>query len=277
MTDYTLVSTSKNRDEQLDAELEALEGKKKTSEENENKEKETQEDTTDWSKRYSNLRSYSDKQINELKKQLAEKDKQISQAGKNELPTTEEEFEEWVNKYPDVVRMMETLIVKKSPGLTQDIVREVETLKEDRHALAKERAINDLVKIHSDFFDIRESQDFIDWFEEKRVSRSRIDNQIYSAVYEQDTDGYEAARAVTEYKNAKGIGKKTKTKTEDAAYVPSGHSSRSEPNARDLNKNYKFTLSQIEKMDWREYEKYESEIDEARREGKILDDLGAAF
>ncbi len=273
MTNYNLVSTVKNRDEQLDAELAELEKKPEETEET-SKEQPTS-DTTNWGKRYSDLRSYSDKQINELKKQLSEKDKLLLEKNKNELPATEEEFEAWVQKFPDAVRMFETLIMKKSPNLHQDLIQKVQTLEEDRHALARDRAVSDLLRIHPDFFDLRETEDFKNWFEEKRVSRSRIDNQIYSAVYEQDTDGYEAARAITEYKNAKGL-KKTKTENKDAAYIPQGKNTR-EPIASDNNKNHKFTLSQIEKMDIREYEKLESEIDQARREGKILADLGAAF
>ena len=276
MTDYSLVSTVKNRDAQLDAELAELEKKPDTNPDEEVIEK-SSGDNTNWSKRYSDLRSYADKQINDLKKQLAEKDKAIAENKKTELPATEEEFEAWLQKFPDVARMIETLIVKKSPGVPQEIVREIETLKEDRYALARERALDDLLKIHNDFFDIRETEDFKNWFEEKRLSRSKIDQQIYSAVYEQDTDGLEAARAITEYKNAKGLIKKTKDKLEDAAFVPQGRSSQTRPNAEDTNKAYKFSLSQIEKMNIREYEKLEAEIDQARREGKILDDLGAAF
>jgi len=252
-----MVSTAKNRSDQLDAELLALEKKPDTPpEEN----KETSDKTTDWSKRYADLRSYADKQINDFKRQLAEKEKLIAEKNKPEMPATEEEFEAWLNKFPDVARIIETFIVKKSPGIPADLIEEVNSIKADRHALARDRAIDDLVKVHPDFFEIRDTEDFKTWFEEKRVSNSRIDNQIYSAVYEQDTDGREAAQAVTQYKNAKGLNKKPKEESPSAAFVPQGRGPQSTPNA-DVNQKYKFTLSQIEKMNIRDYERLESEID----------------
>lgn len=274
MTDFSKVNTVKNRADQLDAELEAL-TKKPEVEEKDDTNPKNENGTVDWSKRYSDLRSHSDKQVNDLKKQLQEKEKQLLAKDKGSLPATEEEFTAWIERYPDVARMFETLILKKSPGVPTELIEEVKTLKEDRHALARERAFDQLLKVHPDFLDIRETDEFKDWFEAKRVSRSRIDNQIYSAVFEQDTDGFEAARAVTEFKNSLKSNKKTKT-DDDAAFVP-GNKSQTRPAETDTNKTYKFKLSDIEKMDIREYEKFESEIDQARRDGKILDDLGAAF
>lgn len=274
MTDYSMVSTVRNRDEQLDAELAALEKKPDTQPDDNNNEHTG--DKTDWKKRYSDVRSYADKQINDLKKQLQEKEKLLSESQKPQMPATEEEFEAWIAKFPDAARMFEMLIVKKSPGVPEEIVRKIETLEEDRHALVVERAVTDLLKVHPDFFEIRETDEFKEWFLEKKESRSRIDREIYAAVFEQDTDGFEAARAITEYKNSKGLSKK-KVKEDSAAFVPQGRSSGSRPTDVDTSKTYKFTLSQIEKMDIREFERLEPEIEQARREGKILDDLGAAF
>ena len=58
---------------------------------------------------------------------------------------------------------------------------------------SREKAEAELMRLHPDFDDIRDSDDFHDWAEEQP-------EWIQKALYENDTDSRSAARAIDLYK-----------------------------------------------------------------------------
>ena len=70
----------------------------------------------------------------------------------------------------------------------------------------KEKAEVELLKIHPDFEDIRESDDFHEWADEQP-------KWVQDALYENSEDAKSAARAIDLYKSDRGIGKKDKSKS----------------------------------------------------------------
>ena len=71
-----------------------------------------------------------------------------------------------------------------------------------RETAAREKAEVELLRLHPDFNDIRDSDDFHEWADEQP-------KWVQDALYENDNDARSAARAIDLYKADRGI-KKTK-------------------------------------------------------------------
>ena len=81
------------------------------------------------------------------------------------------------------------------------------------------------MRIHPDFGEIRDSDDFHEWAEEQPKWGQ-------DALYENDNDARSAARAIDLYKADKGIGKQSKSKNDkSAAKEVNTKKSRSVPDA----------------------------------------------
>ena len=130
-----------------------------------------------------------------------------------------------------------------------------------RSVATKEKAEAQLLAIHPDFADIRESDDFHTWAEEQP-------KWVQDALYENDNDARSAARAIDLYKADKSI--TTKRPSKDAAQAVNAKSSRSGPT--DESKAY-LKESEVQKMSGQEYEKRSDEIMEAIRSGKFIYDV----
>lgn len=230
-------------------------------------------DDGNWKKRYGDLRSYSQKQINELNKKI--KDLEISIESSKQLsslPKKPEEVEEWAKKYPDVYGMIKSMINLDLIEATKSVNERFQSIEEEKHELAKERALNQIIAEHPDFYDIAEDDTFKSWI----VTKSK---RIQDALFENDTDAQAAIEALNLYKFETG---KLTNKKIKAERKPSAAADVRVPNSRTpVNTGgqgeYDFTESQISAMSIREYEKNEQAIETARRAGRIYyDETGAA-
>jgi hypothetical protein len=233
-----------------------------------------------WKKRHSDLRSYTAKQMNQLqeelttlKKALADKEKENSK-----LPVNKAEAEEWVKEYPDLARVLGTLIDERAGSQVQSVsdeVRDVRTqLEAEREAVARERAFNEILKVHPDFGTLIDDEDFKAWVEEQPEERGPLVGQaLYDALYKNSSDAKSAIQAINVYKSDKNAKKPKKdTSREAAASIPV----RTAPSTPTGNGKRTFTESEIERMSSRDFDKYEEEIEEARRDGRIVYDQTAA-
>jgi predicted membrane chloride channel (bestrophin family) len=130
----------------------------------------------------------------------------------------------------------------------------------------KERAEVELLKLHPDFVDIREDDDFHNWAEEQP-------KWVQQALYENDNDAKSAARAIDLYKADRNIGKKKST-SKDAAFATNTKTSRTKPQTNDESSYLK--ESQVQKMSSQEYEKRADEVMEAIRTGKFVYDVSGS-
>ena len=130
----------------------------------------------------------------------------------------------------------------------------------------KERAEVELLKLHPDFVDIREDDDFHNWAEEQP-------KWVQQALYENDNDAKSAARAIDLYKADRNIGKKKST-SKDAAFATNTKTSRTKPQTSDESSYLK--ESQVQKMSSQEYEKRADEVMEAIRTGKFIYDVSGS-
>lgn len=232
-----------------------------------------------WKKRHSDLRSYSQKQLNELRKEFEDFKKEAAKKEKegSQLPQNKAEAEEWVREYPDLARVISTLIDQRAGEQVTSVSDEVQSVKREleaeRTAMARERAENEILKVHPDFPEIIRTQEFKDWVESQpEVRGPRIGQALYDALYNNETDATSAIQAVNVYKSDTNKKVPAKDTAREAA------SSVRKTNISTPSKDGKRTFSEteIDKMKPWEYEKLEEEIEEARRDGRIVYDISGA-
>ena len=246
-----------------------VESKKEETKEEEKEPANAEEKT--FKKRYGDLRRHTQQKEKDFQSQIDELRKQLSDATKKEmkLPKSDEDIEQWAKDYPDVAAIVETIAMKKASEQAKILEERIKSIDELGATAAKEKAEAELLNIHPDFVDIRESDDFHNWAE---VQPKWVQN----ALYENDTDALSAARAIDLYKNDKNIGKQEKPKStgKEAAKAVKTTSGTSEPQTSD-SKSY-IKESDVQKMSAEQYEKMADEIMESIRSGKFIYDLSGS-
>ena len=221
-------------------------------------------------KRYSDLRRHQQKQAEELKKEIDDLKRQLSVAAQKEmrLPKSDEDIEEWAKEYPDVAAIVETIAMKKAREQATALEERMKVIDEMQMSATKEKAEAELMRLHPDFGEIRDSDDFHDWAEEQP-------KWVQDALYENDNDARSAARAIDLYKADKGIKSEKKSKKDKgAAEAVSTKNTRSTPQADESSTYLK--ESQVQAMSPQEYEKRSDEIMEAIRTGKFIYDMSGS-
>ena len=94
-----------------------------------------------------------------------------------------------------------------------------------RETAVREKAEVELLKLHPDFNDIRDNDDFHEWADEQP-------KWVQDALYENDNDARSAARAIDLYKADRGITLKRNPTSRDAARSVNTRSERSNIQAR---------------------------------------------
>tara|TARA_R100000234_G_C4963027_1_gene162632 strand:+ start:54 stop:905 length:852 start_codon:yes stop_codon:yes gene_type:complete len=247
-------------------ELEQLVAEQKGEAKQEEPEPEGAEEKS-FKKRYGDLRRHMQQKEKEWTDKFNSIQGQLSEATKKEmkLPTSEEDLDAWIKKYPDVAGIVETIAIKKAKEQSAELEERVKAVDEMRETAAREKAEAELMRLHPDFDEIRESDDFHDWVNEQPKS-------IQDALYENDTDARTAARAIDLYKSDKNINTKKKKNTDkDAAKSVDSRNSRSRPDTSDG--SGAILESEVNKMSAQEYEKRSDEIMEAIRTGNFVYDL----
>jgi predicted HicB family RNase H-like nuclease len=221
-------------------------------------------------KRYGDLRRHTQEKEKQFQKQLDDLKEQLGKATKKEmkLPKSDEDIEAWATEYPDVAKIVETIAMKKAREQSKDIEDRLQKIDEMSIEAKKEKAEVELMKIHPDFGDIRDSDDFHDWADEQP-------KWVQDALYENDNDAKSAARAIDLYKADKGIGKPTKSKNDkSAAKEVNTKKNRSIPDAEGATN--KILESDVQKMSADEYEKNADMVMEAIRSGNFIYDLSGS-
>ena len=219
----------------------------------------------DYKKRYDDLKRYYDRKLgewnskeNDLKTQLREN------RPKYTPPKSKEELDSFKKEYPDIYGVVETVSHLQSENQMQTLQEEVDSLKKQNSALAQREAQLELARIHPDYNNIKESDDFHNWADSQPM-------EIKSWIYENNSDGKLAARAVDLYKKDRGLGldKKTETKTvqknDGADLLVKTNEQVQIPQTNES----VYSRDDIAKMSDEEFMQYEKDIVKAQREGRI--------
>ena len=269
-----LASRKYSREDKIkkdEEELEQLiaENKGEVKEEAEEQEPEpTSAEEKTFKKRYGDLRRHAQQKEADLQEQINQLRDQLDSATKKQiqLPKSDEDIEAWAKEYPDVAAIVETIAIKKSKEQSKELEDRIQKINEMQESATKEKAEVELLKLHPDFVDIREDDDFHNWAEEQP-------QWVQKALYENDNDAKSAARAIDLYKADRNIGKK-KTSSKDAALATNPKSTRTKPQTNEESTYLK--ESQVQKMSSQEYEKRADEVMEAIRTGKFIYDVSGS-
>ena len=221
-------------------------------------------------KRYGDLRRHMQQKEQEWSEKFNKLETQLTEATRKEmkLPTSDEQLDAWMRKYPDVAKIVETIAIKKAQEQAAELETRVKAVDEMRENAAREKAEAELMRLHPDFDDIRDSDDFHEWADEQP-------KWVQDALYENNNDARSAARAIDLYKADKGIGKqKPASNNRDAARSVSTRDSRSRPDS--TQNSGTITESEVSKMSALEYERRSDEIMEAIRTGSFVYDLSGS-
>jgi len=220
----------------------------------------------DYKKRYDDLKKHYDSKLNEFKSREQEL---IVEATQNrtdyKAPKSPEELEEFKNNYPDVYEVVETVAHMQSETKAKVLEERLSKLQERENQLIRQDAEKRLMERHSDFEDIRNSDDFHEWAKGQHSS-------IQSWVYDNNNDADLASRALDLFKKDFGIElSKTKLSSkkptrQSAADMVSTKTTSVEPNQQKV-----WSLKEIEAMSVQEFDKYETEISDAMQNGLISD------
>jgi len=218
-------------------------------------------------KRYGDLRRHQQQKEKEYEDRIARLEEQLNKATQQEikLPKSDDDIEAWAKKYPDVAAIVETIAIKKAREQAEGLEARVREIDEMKATAAREKAEAELMRLHPDFDEIRDSDDFHQW----------VDDQpkwVQDALYENDSDAKSAARAIDLYKADRNIKVKTTSSKDAASSVnPRG---RSKPAEKETSNYYR--ESAVAKMSATQYEKVADEIMEAIRTGKFIYDLSGS-
>ena len=262
-------SANKKRIEKDEAELKALiEGN--TEESNEEEKTEAKEANTEaeeatlspeertYKKRYSDLRKHLNKQSEEIK----ELKNQMENASNGVLrpPKSKEEIAAWSKKNPEAAAILESF-AKAEAAKTDKEVQELKELNAQTQRIKSENAIR---KMHPDFDELRDSDDFHNWANEQP-------KWVQDALYENQDDPRSVVRVIDLFKvdNGMDIKSKKKTNKDAASQVKTKRNTRID----DAGVAGQILESQVQKMTAQQYEARSDEIMEAIRSGKFIYDV----
>ena len=260
----------KKDEEELKEMIEAQKGETESVEakaENEEEPKGAEEKT--FKKRYGDLRRHTQEKEKQFQKQLDELKSQLSQATKKEmkLPKSDEDIDAWAREYPDVAKIVETIAMKKAKEQSDSLEKRIKEIKEFNEETVKERAEVELMRIHPDFDQIRDSDDFHEWAEQQP-------QWVQNALYENQDDAKSAARAIDLYKADRGINKKdTSESGKSAATQVKAKTTKATPT---VDSTKKIKESDVQKMSATAYEKNADMIMEAIRSGNFVYDVSGS-
>lgn len=215
-------------------------------------------------KRYDDLKRHYDSTIQKHKDELRSLRTQLESSTKEFVPPkSQEELEKWRREYPDVYGMIETIAMTKADSRAKEVEEKYQYLQSQQEQIAREKAEVELLKLHPDFNDIRQKEEFHEW-------ANRQDPVIQSWLYENTSNASLAARALDLYKMDAGISKLNKQEKADVKKEAAKAVTKTKKSAdSDMPVKKVWTIDEISKLKPHQYEKYEKEIDQARLEGRI--------
>jgi len=214
--------------------------------------------------RYGDVRRHLAAKEKEYNAKITELEDQLGQTKKLVPPKSDEDLQAWIDKYPDVAGMVETIADKRAKQMFEKANIQLEELNKAKEEATRSRAENEIREAHPDFDELRDSDQFHNWVEEQP-------SWVQNALYENTDDAPSVVRVLDLFKVDNGLTRSdTKNKRKAAAsLVDRGSKTKVDV----LESGSKIKESDIAKMSDTEYEKNAEKITEAHRSGKIIYDL----
>jgi len=214
--------------------------------------------------RYGDVRRHLAAKEKEYNAKIKELEDQLGQTEKLVPPKSDEDLQAWVDKYPDVAGMVETIADKRAKQMFDKANIQLEELNKAKEEATRGQAENAIREAHSDFDQLRDSDEFHNWVEEQP-------KWVQNALYENTDDAASVVRVIDLYKIDNGLTKADKKSKTKAAASLVDRGSKTKVDTSESGDRIK--ESDIAKMSDRDYEKNADKIQEAHRSGKIIYDL----
>ena len=229
------------------------------------KEPDTGEERT-YKKRYDDIRKLQSNTAAELKAIKAQLENAKEQ-GIVRPPKSDEDIQAWADKYPDVAAIVETIAEKKAQekfSFAEERLREIDEMSAEA---SRSKSMDVIRASHSDFDDLKESDEFHDWAGEQP-------KWVQDALYENQDDPRSVVRVIDLYKVDKGLDAKSRKKSsKDAA---SAVVTKRTTKPTETNNEITFSESLVNKMSMKDFEKNQDAIINAQRSGNFVYDISGA-
>ena len=217
-------------------------------------EKKTKQQEHDFKKRYDDLKSHYDKKLNEWK----EKEKSLEIKPTYKAPKSAEELENFKEQYPDIYDVVESISHLQADRRVEDIESRLGELRNQEAELTKQNSLKELTTLHSDFMELKNSNEFTSWLNEQPEN-------ISDGIYKNNTDAKWAARIIDLYKAEHNLQTKQTTRPNAAEAITKTRKG----SVTAIDGKRIWSLSEISKLKPDEFARYEKDIDKARAEGRL--------
>ena len=224
----------------------------------------------DYKKRYDELKKHYDGRVMSFKQREDELLAEVrSNRPKYKAPKSAEELAAFKKEYPDVYGVVESVSHLHASKESENLKEEIKSLKKMNESISRKEAETRLSRLHPDFTEIRESDEFHGWAESQP-------EQIKGWIYGNNADATLASRAIDLFKQDTG---KSKQKSEVSGDLVPASEMVKVTNTKDIGYGTKkiWTRSQIAAMSQSEFDKNENAIEEAQREGRVVNDMSRSY
>ena len=220
--------------------------------------------TTNYKKRYDDLKKHYDQKLGEFRQREEELVAQAQAAQPvYQPPKSEEDIESFKAEYPDLYNTVETVAHMQSQQKVADLQSQLQSMQQRESEVMRKEAETTLRDRHPDFDDIRGSDNFHEWAKEQP-------EQIQDWVYNNPDNVALASKAIDLFKLETGTGqtrsrKQSKAKSGSAADIVSTKTTNVDPQQAKI-----WTEREIAAMSLDQFDKYEEEIKQAMQEGRVV-------
>jgi len=226
----------------------------------------------DYKKRYDDLKKHYDRKLGDWKaKEQSLRAEMLATRPKYKAPKTQDELATFREEYPDVYDVVETVAHLQAETQLSELQEKVNMLSEREAAASRRAAEQELLNLHPDFREIRQSEEFHEWAEVQPEA-------IQGWIYDNNGDATLAARAIDLYKQdigisskkvEKAVSKKSSPKEDPRGSAADAVSVKGKTETTESTEKI-WTTSEIASLSVDQYEKYQEELDDAFRTGRIV-------
>ena len=261
-SNVAVMNYKNSRIEDEEKEIKDLEAQRVGITEEEEVELAPEEET--FKKRYGDLRRHMQSKDSQYTEEVARLKEQLDSVTKKQvkLPKSDEELDDWAQKYPDVAKIVETIATKKVTEARKEVDEKLAYVDQMQKKIKTDKAEQELSTLHPDYAELRNDKDFHDWV-------GIQPKWIQQALYDNETDFLAASKAIDLYKMESA----PKPTAKDAAKNVSRPRRSEEPV---IESKSKWSETKVKKLRPDEYEKFEDDIMDSIRKGQFDYDISGA-
>ena len=221
--------------------------------------------THNFKKRYDDLKKHYDTKLDEWKQEketLEAQSKAVKTDTDYKPPKTPEELEQFKEDYPDIYGVVETIAHKQAGDKLRTVEEKLAKMSDREEELIRDKAQTELLSVHPDFLELKDTENFQGWLQEQPTS-------ISDGILKNGTDSKWAVRVLDLYKADAGISKKTSTARPTLSAAEAVTKTRKVVVPEKAGDKKIWKQSEISKLKPNEFESLEKELDLAAKEGRI--------